>query len=417
MNWMAVIGASGACLFLSLAFHPFVTYPLSLWLLRKLGCGPAPLTTRTAAQATAAGAAAPDAVSVSIVFCAYNEATVIESKLANLIDLAGSYPAQQVELLAYCDAATDGTDRLMSNYASQVKITCGTVRRGKSHGMNTLLAQATGDVVIFTDANVMLDRQVVSAMLAAFADPEVGVACGHLRYINSDTDTAGVGTDYWRLEEFIKQLETDTGSTIGADGSLFAIRRQLWAPVPEDIIDDFYTSLRILCSGKRVVRCAAAVAYERSVDAFDQERARKTRIACRAYNCHRHLSAERRQLSWLNQYKYYSHKWLRWQSVTWLAGAALCAVAACGGVWGGWGAASAALCGLGGLVALWLAAKWGWPVCGKLWVALLSLWATQQGVWQSWRGQRYQTWTPAQSARVARTPQPATASDASANSC
>lgn len=395
MNWLVMLCGCGAILMVGLALHPFVTYPLSLWLLRLSAGG---------RRQAGAASASPDNAShfhkLSVAFCAYNEAAVVEEKLGNLLALVDSNPAKQVELLAYCDASSDGTGQILSGYADRVRVFCGATRRGKSHGMNTLLSQASGELVIFTDANVLLDMQVIEAICRAFADSSVGVVCGHLRYVNSDTATAGVGTDYWRLEELIKQLETDTGSTIGADGSIFAIRRQLWAPVPEDIIDDFYTSMRILCEGYRVVRCSDAIAYERSVDAFAQERARKTRIACRAFNCHRLLAPARAQLSWLNKYKYLSHKWMRWLTVTWLGCALVCGLAAIGLSFGLWVAAASVWAIVFGLGALWLGQRLNIPVLSKLWVVLMSLWATQLGVWQSLMGYRYQTWTPAQSARL-----------------
>jgi cellulose synthase/poly-beta-1,6-N-acetylglucosamine synthase-like glycosyltransferase len=396
INWWAFGFGIGAVSMVALAFHPFVTYPLSLWAWRALmGRCQEHLSNNPDSILDGEGPC-----KISIVFCAYNEAAVIESKLHNLLDLVDCHPGWQIELLAYCDASTDGTARILQQYDDRVQVICGSVRRGKSHGMNMLLARATGDLVVFTDANVLLDRQVIPAFVRAFADPAIGVICGHLQYVNNETATAGVGTDYWRMEEWIKQLETDTGSTMGADGSIFAIRRKLWTPVPEDIIDDFYTSMRILCAGHRVVRCAGAIAYERSIDACDQEQARKTRIACRAYNCHRYLAADRRRLSWWNKYKYISHKWLRWQTFTWLMLAMICGVSAVGIQYGlGPAAAAVGLAG-GGMGMLWVGQWLRIPAVGRGWVVLISLWATQWGVWQAWRGLRYQTWTPAQSARV-----------------
>lgn len=412
MHWLVILCGCGAVFMVGLALHPFVTYPLSLWLWRTV-VG----TSRIAYGASSSPQDSHSDVKISVVFCAYNEAAVVAEKLANLLALAASNPRNQVELLAYCDAATDGTDRILLGNQDRVRVICGATRRGKSHGMNTLLAQATGELVIFTDANVLLDMRAIEAVCRAFADSSVGVVCGHLRYINSDTATAGVGTDYWRVEELIKQLETDTGSTIGADGSIFAIRRQLWAPVPEDIIDDFYTSMRILCEGYRVVRCPDAIAYERSVDAFAQEQARKMRIACRAFNCHRLLAPARAQLSWFNKYKYLSHKWLRWLTVTWLGGALVCGLSAIGLQFGAWAVAvSCWAIGLG-LGTLWLGQRLNIPVLGKLWVVLMSLWATQLGVWQSLMGYRYQTWTPAQSARLGLEAHAVSSSDSRGKAC
>src|SRR6185295_2273749 len=101
--------------------------------------------------------------------------------------------------------------------------------------------------------------------------------------------TAETGSLYWRLEEAIKRLESETGSVMGADGSIFAIRRALHRPPPPDIIDDMYVSLAIACDGHRVVRAGDARAEEESVGRSGEEFRRKVRISCQAFNVHRLL--------------------------------------------------------------------------------------------------------------------------------
>src|SRR3546814_2154807 len=103
--------------------------------------------------------------------------------------------------------------------------------------MNTLVQAAEGDIVVFTDANVMVDPAALAALRRSFADPTVGCVCGQLVYTNPEEGaTAAVGSFYWRLEERIKALESRSGSTMGADGSIFAVRRGLYRAVPPDII-------------------------------------------------------------------------------------------------------------------------------------------------------------------------------------
>ncbi len=379
-----------ACLLAVLLFalvHPFVTYPLSLSIARLLGIG----------DTKEARSIPPQ--TFSIVFCAYNEAKVIESKIENLRKIREIYGRDRIELLAYSDGCNDGTREALESADSEFIVVYRSERRGKSNGMNELLGRATGEIVIFTDANVLLDLDVVSAFEEVFTDGNIGLACGHLKYINRETATADVGTTYWELEERIKQLETDTGSSIGADGSLFAIRHNLYSPVLSDIIDDFFTSMNILCKGYRTVRCGKAIAYERSTDNLNDENLRKIRIGCRALNCHRLLRPQLRKLSIWNQYKYFSHKWLRWHAIFWLAGAWLCSIALLGLV--GWGSVIAfCILSLSGLIAAFVAHKWRVTVLSKAWVGLSSLYATGRGIVHSWKGRRYQTWTPPQSSRA-----------------
>ncbi|HEY9550157.1 MAG TPA: glycosyltransferase family 2 protein, partial [Kiloniellaceae bacterium] len=255
---------------------------------------------------------------LSLAFCAYNEAAVLPAKIANLRRLREAEPT--LEILAYSDGSSDATAALLQAEDAWLRVFVSEERHGKSHGMNTLVQAAEGDIVVFTDANVMVDPAALAALRRSFADPTVGCVCGQLVYTNPEEGaTAAVGSFYWRLEERIKALESRSGSTMGADGSIFAVRRGLYRAVPADIIDDMYVSLSILCDGYRVVRDAAVVAYERAATDSGDEFRRKVRIACQAFNCHRLLRPRLRRLSPLDRFKYASHKTLRWFGIYFLA--------------------------------------------------------------------------------------------------
>ena len=379
----------GLAFFTTLLFHPYVTYPLSLGLLRLFCKKPF-------------GGDAPVRSTYGVVFCAYNESAILGQKLDNLLKLQKVHGRERLQILAYSDGSTDGTSELLRERLREedgnIAITS-KERRGKSAGMNELLSRSSNEIVVFTDANVILDDGVLDAFDATFSDPQIGVACGHLIYINESTATAKVGTIYWRLEETIKQLESDTGSAMGADGSLFAIRRELYDPVPVDIIDDFCTSMRILCRGYRVVRVEKAVCYERSTDKIKDENNRKVRIACRAMNCHRLLAPNRKRLGLLDRYKYISHKWVRWHTGFWHLGAWLFAALAC--LCYGWLPALifvASTCV--GLLLAWSGHAMNVPIVSKVWVVLMGVYYTALGTVQSRLGMRYQTWTPPKSARL-----------------
>ena len=230
-----------------------------------------------------------------------------------------------------------------------------------------------------------------------FADPMVGCVCGHLRYLNRDQSlTAATGADYWRLEELIRQLESDTGSAMGADGSLFAVRKELHRPVPEDLIDDIHVSMGVLFQGYRIVRGADVRAFENSATAAGDEFRRKVRISCQAFNIHRRLWPQLRRLGWLDLYKYLSHKFLRWLTIYSLTLAGLCLLAALIRL-AGWpvGLGLTALGALG----LWLGHALKLPLLGKLSDVLGAFAATGLGVIYSLRGREFRTWTPAASVR------------------
>ncbi len=333
--------------------------------------------------------------SFAVCVCAYNEEAVIEEKVHNLLALRQSTDLP-VEILVYVDAATDRTAEILQPYSDRLHLVIAAERRGKSAGMNRLVSLSTADVLVFTDANVMMEPMALMRLKPYFSDPTVGCVCGHLVYTNAaETATAAVGAAYWRSEEELKQLDSDTGGVIGADGSIFAIRRSLHRPVPDDIIDDFYLSLSILCDGHKVIRADDVRATETSAAESSDEFRRKVRIACQAFNVHRLMRHRLRCLHWTLRYKYVSHKLLRWLSpLTASAGTAFFALAMA--AWLGWPV---------GLLVLVLATTGvDFLVTGPVPAPLqrpreiaLALAGTAVGVVRSLQGKRFQTWRPPQS--------------------
>jgi len=370
-------------LFLFLAMHPFLTFPVSLKLVKKLKAKPISPVSASIAETYA------------ICVCAYNEEAVIKAKAENLMELKRVIPG--LEVFIYVDAAADRTAEILSDYKNDFDIHVATERHGKTYGMNLLVAKAQASILIFSDANVMLDTQSIPKLQNYFADPEVGCVCGHLIYINSvDTETSTNGSLYWKLEEGIKQLESETGSIMGADGSIFAIRRSLHVAPPVDMIDDMFVSFNILCQGYRIVRANDVIAYEQSVTVAREEFRRKVRIACQAFNVHRALWPKLRQLPALDLYKYVSHKLLRWFTILWLALAVLFFVLAL--VVAGYGWLAIALCMLGAAT-IWLGFNFKLPVISQVIDILYAFLGAGVGVWKSFTGERFQTWAPANSIR------------------
>jgi cellulose synthase/poly-beta-1,6-N-acetylglucosamine synthase-like glycosyltransferase len=375
-----------AFVFALLVIHPFVTYPLSLKVIaRMLRRTPAPPLVELPPTA--------------IIFCAYNEEAVIDDKLRNCLALSDADPATRT--FVYTDGCSDRTVEIARSYGDSIHLVEGKTRRGKSVGMNQLVERARGwgaELLLFTDANVMVDTGAVAALRQSFADPQVGCVSGHLDYINpGESATAMVGARYWSLDEKIKQLETASGSCIGADGSIFGIRTSLFREVPENIIDDFFTSMSVLCDGWKCIFNPQLIAWERSATVSSEEYTRKIRISCRAFNCHRLLWPRVRRMSWLNIYKYVSHKLLRWFTVFWVAGFTLSAIL--------------------GFISLRLnrSIMVGLPAVGVLGLVavavlpgrpfsyfrngFLAILATGIGVIKSLQGERFQTWSQATSTR------------------
>ncbi len=366
------------------ALHPFVTYPWSLVLLPVL---------RPARRLM--GGKPDVALDCAICVCAYNEEHIIARKVENLLALRAREPG--LEILIYVDGASDRTAEILRKYGSQVSLHVGTRRLGKTYGMNLLASRAQAPILIFTDANVFMDMDCVRDFRRYFSDAEIGCVCGNLVYTNSGASaTASSGSAYWRFEEIIKRLEMESGSMIGADGSVFAIRRALHQPPPDDIIDDFYLSLKVLCSGSRVIQASDALAYEESVVSGPEEFSRKIRIACQAFNVHRLLWPELRRLDGVTLYKYVSHKLIRWFTVYLLAVAGLAFEAAL--ILAGHTPLAATLL-LCTAAALYIGYRSSIRPFAQFASAIAALVGTGVGIWRSLRGERYRTWTPAASIR------------------
>ncbi|HYD67082.1 glycosyltransferase [Azospirillum sp.] len=374
-----------------LGLYPFGPFQATLWLVRRVrGVLPAPRP----------GFTQEPGGRVAVLLCAYNEEAVLRDKIANTLALDPGDGS--VELLLYVDGATDGTLAIAQDcadrYGDRVTLVASAERRGKAYGVRQLLARCTAPIVVFTDANVAIAPDAVTRLRRYFADPEIGCVCGHLSYVNGEESaTAGVGALYWRLDEWTKQLETDTGSAMGADGSLYAARRDCLPNEAEDLFDDLFVSMSILAQGKRVVRAPDVRACEIHVSDPAEEFQRKIRISSQSFTIHRRLWPRLRRLDAWTLYQYLGHRYLRWVGGYSLALAGVLfeigLVRALGPV-GGTAAAllPAVLLGLGWVLRVRLAT-------GVVNIALALL-ATSIGVYMSLAGRRaVTTWKPAQSVR------------------
>jgi cellulose synthase/poly-beta-1,6-N-acetylglucosamine synthase-like glycosyltransferase len=380
--WIFLFAALG-CVFLLLALHPFISYPLSLSILARRVSQPIP-EERTYAP------------TITICTCAYNEASVIEAKIQNLLTLKARNPGLRVAL--YVDGSSDGTAEIVSRFADRIDTNISSNRHGKTHGMNRLVANSDSDLLVFTDANVLLADDAIERMALHFRDPEVGCVCGNLIYTNSeDSVTAATGSLYWRLEQFIKKKESRLGAVMGADGSIFAIRRSLHRPPPDHIIDDMFVSFQVLCAGSKVIQVDDVRAFEKSVSAAPEELRRKIRIACQAFNVHCLIWQDlRKSFDARRMYMYISHKLLRWFSIYFVGLAFLSILLSLTVAHLFWVALAISIAGVGMFYA---GLRWKIPVLSPAVDILTALYGAGAGVFQSLMGEQYQTWQPASSIR------------------
>jgi cellulose synthase/poly-beta-1,6-N-acetylglucosamine synthase-like glycosyltransferase len=216
---------------------------------------------------------------VSIVMVVRNEERWLESKLRNLLEL--DYPQARYRIVVVSDGSTDRTDAILHGYADdpRVQLLMNQLSRGKACGLNDAISLAAGEVVVFTDVRQRIESGAIRLLMENFADPEVGCVSGALMLGDPESGEAARGMGlYWRFEKKIRELESASGSVVGATGALYAVRRGLLAPVPEGtILDDVYVPMQVVRQGKRVVFETRARAWDSPDLGADREFARKVR--------------------------------------------------------------------------------------------------------------------------------------------
>jgi poly-beta-1,6-N-acetyl-D-glucosamine synthase len=246
-----------------LCFYTYLLYPI--WLLLRVRLHPRPVS-RNAIFPT-----------VSIVIAARNEGNHLERKLRDLQEL--DYPVELLETLVVSDGSTDRTNDILNNLSG-----CG-VRSillpghsGKAEALNRAIGAAKGDIVVFMDARQRVATDSVRTLIESFADPTVGCVSGALMLgPGQGTSPRGVGS-YWEMEKAIRYCECMSGSTVGATGALYAVRRSLIPHLPAGLIlDDVLIPMEVVRRGARVIFEPRALAWDNLPSKSKQEFGRKVR--------------------------------------------------------------------------------------------------------------------------------------------
>jgi cellulose synthase/poly-beta-1,6-N-acetylglucosamine synthase-like glycosyltransferase len=283
----------------ALLVYTYFLYPGLLWLLtiRKKVPRPEP----------------PDAwQSVTVVIAAYNEAIVISDKIENTLAL--DYPADRLQIVVVSDRSDDGTDEIAQAFEARGVVVERTAERsGKTVAQNAGVKLADGEILVFSDANSMYDPAALKELVRAFGNPLVGCACGELTYLNPDDRSAGMGEGlYWRYEQFLKRHESALSSLVGANGAIYALRRELFENLEPDVISDLVMPLRVWRRGSRVTYVPQALAYEHTAHSFSQEFQRRKRIIARSLNGLMSQVGVLNPLKGMFAFQVLSHKVLRW---------------------------------------------------------------------------------------------------------
>ncbi len=380
---LVAAAASALCLFLFL--YPYVIYPALLRVMPKRAFGP---------ESGRSGGVKGDKPTAALLFCAYNEERSLPEKIENMRALKERMP--DLQIFAYSDCSTDGTNALLEAASDVLTPVLSTERTGKAAGMARMVEPLDVEVLVFTDANVILPPEDLDKLLGYFHDPEIGSVSAKLNYMlgeaGSASATAEIGKAYWEREEKLKRSESITGSMMGADGSVFARRRANYPKVPAHLLDDFIASFSVLFDGLRCVTAQDVNSYERVVASSSDEFFRKRRIACRAFNTYRFVQPRFSELSVFDRFKFFSHKVLRWLGGYFLAAGAVLGLIASFNLLG---LASTALLVSLVLIAVTLGVMGRVKQVMRLTEIVKAVIATAIGVIESFQGKTYQTWRPA----------------------
>ena len=249
-------------------------------------------------------------LTATLIIPVHNETRVLPAKLDNLAAL--DFPADRLRVVFVSDGSTDGTQDLLHTAQARLQFRMGIVdipeRKGKANALNAGLAEADTDIVIFSDASILLEPQSIANILRPFADPRIGCVSGE------DHIAGGAGEGlYGRYELFLRNRESELGSIVGASGSFYAQRRVLCRPFLEGLAPDFLSVLNSVEQGYRAITEPAARGYMTAVAKPGQEFQRKVRTLLRGITT---LFAKR---ALLNPFRFglfafflWSHKLLRW---------------------------------------------------------------------------------------------------------
>lgn len=289
---------------LAITFYSYVGYGLVLYLLvlvKRLSAKKQEVNTRKFEP------------EVTMLVAAYNEQDYVAQKVKNSQNL--DYPEHKIKHVWVTDGSNDNTTELLQGFEG-VEVLHKPERNGKIAAINRAMGWVDTPIVIFSDANTMLNKQAVRNIVKHFRDDNTGCVSGEKRIQASDADTAASGGEgmYWKYESKLKTWDSELKTTVGAAGELFAIRAELFSPVEADtVLDDFMISMRIAMNGYKIAYAPDAFATENASANVEEELKRKVRIAAGG------IQSVLRLLPLLNVFKYrtlsfqyISHRFLRW---------------------------------------------------------------------------------------------------------
>jgi cellulose synthase/poly-beta-1,6-N-acetylglucosamine synthase-like glycosyltransferase len=257
---------------------------------------------------------------VTIVISAYNESKHIGATIENKLCL--DYPQDKLEIIAVSDGSDDSTDDIVRSFAKEnVRLIRQEPRQGKTSALNLAMQEASGDIVVFSDANSIYANDALRRLVENFADPQVGYVTGKMVYMDSQGSVSGEGCSaYMRYENLLRDLETRMGSVVGVDGGIDAIRRELYSPMTPDQLPDFVLPLKVIEQGYRVVYEPEAILKEEALKTASDEYRMRVRVSLRALWAMWDMKGLFNPLKYgMFSFQLISHKLLRYLAVIFMA--------------------------------------------------------------------------------------------------
>ena len=287
-------------LMVGLIVYGYIGYPLVLSLLAKRfpqGVAQKEITPR-----------------VALLICAFNEEAVIEEKILNSLGI--DYPRDRLTIIIASDGSTDKTNEIVEKYAAhepRLLFYPYPERRGKIGTINRTVPKIEDEIIVFSDANTMMMEGAMKKLVRKFYDPSVGGVSADVILVNNETHFGEGESTYYQYERWIQKNESLTGSIVGADGGMYAIRRELFgAPSSNVILDDLVISMNVVRKGYRLVYEAAALAYEVNVNSSQSEFLRRSRVVAGGVQVLKQREGVPGKGQKTMLFKYLSHKVLRW---------------------------------------------------------------------------------------------------------
>jgi glycosyltransferase involved in cell wall biosynthesis len=251
---------------------------------------------------------------ITLAISAHNEAEILPAKLENTLAL--DYPQERLQALVVSDGSDDGTADIVAKFP-RIEI-CETGERvGKSEALNRAWPRVEGEVVVFSDANVMYENDALRKFARNFSDPRVGCVCGELRYRDARTPSSRGESLYWLYESRLREWEGRRGALLSPNGTLFAVRRELFRPLSPRAANDFQTAEDAAEQGAWVVYDRGVRAWEGGISGHREEFLRKARIIA---GCAEVAFLRLGRMRPARTLRMLSHKILRWLVPLFLGG-------------------------------------------------------------------------------------------------